>query len=579
MESEFAASTFGNEDRLPRVPLPTLEDSCERFLAWCGPLLTADELARTRAGVEEFLRPDGAARRTQPILQQDTERLDGFWDDRYLGRRDRIALNANFFFLFRDSELGRWSGRPSLVSAALEHKTLIDEERLAPVVQRGQGDVDGAEQVPVLHHADPRVPADTLRAPYGDGRPSDARHIVVFHRGTAFRLDVIAADGRPYAPGDIADGLRAVLAAEGERGAGVGALTTKARAEWADSRQALLALDPRNTDALDTVETALFCLCLEDAVPVDTLEACAGLLHGDCGNRWFDKAISLIVFGDGTSGVNVEHARLDGTTVAAFVDTLLAAEAAPSGGTGTPPSCTPVEFVLDDALKADVRDAAAAFTAYAEDLVTAVLPFETFGGEWAKKAGISPDAFVQMSVQLAHRRSRGFTGATYESIATRLFRHGRTEAMRVVTPESLRFVAAMEDASADERTREAALRTAAEAHVARARACQAGQAPEQHLWELQLVGKRHGETDFPLQETPGWRIMRDDCLSTSSVASDSIDYFGFGPTGAQCIGVAYMLRPGGLSVHLSAPRPLSGELKKFADALRASVRDLQDLLS
>ncbi len=85
MESEFAARTFGNEDRLPRVPLPTLEESCERFLAWCAPLLSAGQLAETQAGVEEFLRPGGAAHRVQPLLEQDTERLDGFWDDRYLG--------------------------------------------------------------------------------------------------------------------------------------------------------------------------------------------------------------------------------------------------------------------------------------------------------------------------------------------------------------------------------------------------------------------------------------------------------------------------------------------------------------
>ncbi len=467
----------------------------------------------------------------------------------------------------------------SLVSAAVAYKALVDDERVPPVVQRGR--VTSMVQYKYLFSTT-RIPAegrDTLRAPYGDGRPSAERHIVVFHRGNAFRLDVIGADGRPYASADVAEGLRAVMAAGTGRGDGVGALTTKARAEWAHSRQALLALDPRNTDALDTVETALLCLCLEDAVPADTQEACAGLLHGDPGNRWFDKAVSLIVFGDGTSGVNVEHARLDGTTVAAFADTLLAQEAVPSGGSGAVPAYAPVTFELDDALRADVRNAADAFTAYADDLMTCVLPFETFGGEWAKKAGISPDGFVQMAVQLAHKRARGFTGATYESIATRHFRHGRTEAMRVVTPQVLRFVAAMDDPEADTKERETALRTAAEAHVERARDCQAGRAPEQHLWELQLVGGRHGETDFPLQATPGWRVMRDDYLSTSSVASADIDYFGFGPTGARCVGVAYMLRPGGLSVHLSAPRALSGELTAFADALRAAVRELQELLS
>ncbi len=52
--------TFEHEDDLPRMPLPTVDESCENFLAWCAPLLTADELAVTRTAVEEALRPDSA---------------------------------------------------------------------------------------------------------------------------------------------------------------------------------------------------------------------------------------------------------------------------------------------------------------------------------------------------------------------------------------------------------------------------------------------------------------------------------------------------------------------------------------
>ena len=124
---------------------------------------------------------------------------------------------------------------------------------------------------------------------------------------------------------------------------------------------------------------------------------------------------------------------------------------------------------------------------------TSILSFEDFGGNLAKQLRMSPDAFVQMAYQLAHKRTKGLVGATYESIATRQYRHGRTEAMRVVTHEVVRFVTAMDDPDADVATRRAAFRTAAEKHVARAKECQAGQAPEQHLWELQLIQKRRGE--------------------------------------------------------------------------------------
>ncbi|MGH3620201.1 MAG: choline/carnitine O-acyltransferase, partial [Sciscionella sp.] len=121
-------------------------------------------------------------------------------------------------------------------------------------------------------------------------------------------------------------------------------------------------------------------------------------------------------------------------------------------------------------------------------------------------------------------------------------------------------------------------------HVARAKECQAGQAPEQHLWELQLIQKRRGDAlgvtePLALYETPGWLTMRDDYLSTSSAPSTNIQYFGFGSTSNRCIGVAYVLLPDRLNLYLSTPLAVADEMLVFADNLRDAVRALRDLLS
>lgn len=596
---EWSDRTFGNEDRLPRVPLPTLEDSCARFVEWCSPLLTPDELGATEAAVADFLRPHSPARTLHSALEQydatDSVHswLDTFWPSRYLGRRDRIALNANFFFLFKDSDQGQVERAAELIAAAVDYKSLLDEERIPPNIQRGQALT--MEQNKFLFSTT-RIPGpgqDTVRAPYSEEwpGPSPTHHIVVFFRGKTFRMDVIGPDGVPYALDDLVAGLRAIKKAGGTRsarGTSVGHLTTMARAEWAATRQALLACDAGNAEALDTIETALFCLCLEHFAPSGTRHACDQLLHGDSANRWFDKAVSLIVFDDGTAGINVEHCGLDGTTILNFVDTMLGA---PSGASGAQsgarpqglPAVEPVEFVLDSDLRDDVCGAADAFAAYAADTATSVLSFEDFGANQAKQLGMSPDAFVQLAYQLAHQRAKGLIGATYESIATRQWRRGRTEAMRVVTPEVLRFVAAMDDPDADAAAREAAFRAAAEKHVARAKECQAGQAPEQHLWELQLIQKRRGEAlgvnePLGLYESPGWLKMRDDYLSTSSAPSVNIQYFGFGSTSSRCIGIAYVLLPDRFNIYLSTPRPVADQMHSFADRLIEAVAELRELL-
>jgi carnitine O-acetyltransferase len=557
--------------------VPTLADSGRRFLEWCGPLLTPDELAETEAAVEDFLAPGSPAHGWQAALEEYDRSpgvhswLDTFWPYRYLGRRDRIALNANFFFLFQDSPLGQVERAAELTASAVDYKLKLDEELVPPVLLRGEP--QSMVQHKYLFSAT-RIPGellDTARTRF----PSPERHIVVFRQGTPFRLDVLAEDGRPYSPAQLADGLRAILKDDCVTEVSAGHFTTKARAEWAASRAALL--EAGNAAALETIETALFCLCLDDFTPSGDQEASDRLLYG--ANRWYDKAVSLIVFEDGTAGINVEHCELDGTTILGFTDALLSGSRAPRESAEGVPGYEVVEFVLTDALREDARAAEAAFTAYADATATQTVSFD-FGANRAKELKMSPDAFAQMAYQLAHRRAKGLTGATYESIATRQFRNGRTEAMRVVTPEVVRFADVLTDPDASDGEKREAFRTAAAKHVARAKECQAGDAPEQHLWELQLIGKRRGDAAVPaLYSSPGWLKMRDDYLSTSSAPSVNIRYFGFGSTSPQCIGIAYVLLPDRWNIYLSTPKHVSAEMYRFADELAKAVNELQELLA
>ncbi|MFF3614769.1 choline/carnitine O-acyltransferase [Streptomyces sp. NPDC002580] len=580
------------------MPLPTLDASCERFLAWCTPLLTAEERAATEAEVAAFLRPGGPGRVLHAALEEydATEGVhswpDTFWPYRYLGRRDRIALNANFFFLFRDSDQTQVERAAGLVAGALDYKRRLDQGLIPPVVQRGAPQSMVQNKFLFSTTRIPGVPQDTVRAPYTDEwpGPSEARHVVVFFRGGMFRLDVLGPDGVPYSLDAIEAGLHAVMKADPPAtDVSVGHLTTMARAEWAAARESLLACHPGNAEALDEVETALFCVALEDFAPADVQDACDQLLYGDRGNRWFDKAVSFVVFADGRAGINVEHCELDGTTILTFTDALLSSSAeehsrrsgARSQGL---PALEPIVFELDEALREQARSAADAFAAYGENTATSTLSFADFGTGTAKALGVSPDAFVQAAYQLAHQRAKGHLGATYESIATRQYRHGRTEAMRVVTTEMVAFVAAMEDPAADADARRAAFRAATEAHVARAKACQAGQAPEQHLWELELIQRRRGAelgvTEQPaLYRTPGWSTMRDDYLSTSSAPSVNIQYFGFGSTSSQCIGVAYVLLPDRFNLYLSTPLAVADQMRTFAERLREALDELRELLT
>lgn len=65
-----------------------------------------------------------------------------------------------------------------------------------------------------------------------------------------------------------------------------------------------------------------------------------------------------------------------------------------------------------------------------------------------KSCRVSPDAFIQLLLQLSYYRDAGRFCLTYEASMTRLFREGRTETVRSCTVESTAWVRAMEDPNA-----------------------------------------------------------------------------------------------------------------------------------
>lgn len=85
------------------------------------------------------------------------------------------------------------------------------------------------------------------------------------------------------------------------------------------------------------------------------------------------------------------------------------------------------------------------FDQMANDLQLRVLEFTGFGKNAIKGWRISPDGFVQLSMQLAHFKLHGYLVSSYESATMRRYRFGRVDNIRAATPEALEWVKAMED--------------------------------------------------------------------------------------------------------------------------------------
>lgn len=592
--------TFSKLGTLPRLPLPDLSATLAQFEEWCAPLLSEQELAETHKAIADFSKSGGLAEQLhQALLAYDDTPgvfswLDRFWPARYLGRRVAVSINANFFFLFRQQKKSQLRRAAELIACAVDYKQRLDQERVPVTMMRDKPLCMVQNKYLFSSVRMPGLTQDTISAPYSESRPgsSQAYHIAVLHNGYIFKLDVVDRDGEPYLLNNLETALQEIMGltpnhVSETRAAGL--LTTLPRAHWSTVRQQLIAASPVNAADLECVEQALFCLCLDSRAPKGMLEAGDQLLHGDGANRWFDKSVSLVVLADGSAGINCEHSGLDGTTVVGFVDALHDAETlkrvmSVDGRSQYSPQFRPIEFKLNADLENEINQSAEAFFAFADDTATTLFSFGNFGASHIKSLKVSPDAFAQLAFQLAHYRVKGLIGATYESISMRHYDRGRTEAMRVVTQEVKDFVTTMEDADSSASNRIATFRRAAEKHVARARQCQIGQAPEQHLWQLQLMANEQSDEvgldpSIDLFESPGWLKMRDDYLSTSSAPSKNISLFGFGATSETCIGIGYVVWPESISAYLSTPRSVEPAVHEFSRQLQHALVELEALLS
>jgi carnitine O-palmitoyltransferase 1 len=138
-----------------------------------------------------------------------------------------------------------------------------------------------------------------------------------------------------------------------------------------------------------------------------------------------------------------------------------------------------------------------------------------FGKGLAKKHKVSPDAFFQMTLQLAYFRDIGHHDLTYESSMTRLFREGRTETVRSCSIESCKWVKSMADVNATNEERYKLFKDACDSHQQQYRDTMTGKGVDRHLFCLYVVSK-YLELDSPfLKEvlSQPWK------LSTSQVSA------------------------------------------------------------
>jgi len=224
----------------------------------------------------------------------------------------------------------------------------------------------------------------------------------------------------------------------------------------------------------------------------------------------------------------------------------------------------------------------------------AVLVWTDYGKGFVKNLKISPDAFVQMALQMTYFNDQNKFSLTYEASMTRLYREGRTETVRSCTVESCDFVRAMLDESKSNRKRLDILRVAARKHQQLYRDAMCGRGVDRHLFGLYVI-KRYLEEESPFFNKifpPTYLLSTSQTpLNQCEVNVQDLDENqrlglvsaggGFGPVSDAGYGVSYIFAgENQISFHISSKKSASNtDSKRFREEIKKTLVSMRELLS
>jgi len=609
--------TLAFQSALPVLPLPWLARTVEQTLESLEPALVDQPVAleNVRRAAASFLAREGPRLQRWLWLRHLTNRnyVTPWWEQYvYLEGRGPLVINSNYFVV--DAFLAQPTTdqvfrAANVVFHMLAFEDAIADETLPPSLLRETVPLDMSQYSRMFGTTRiPGVERDTLQTTRRSG------WIVVTRRGRFFKLLTRhVGSGRRLSQAELAHQLRVITEEVNfDRGVvdttDIMALTALPRAQWARIREDEFLASAVNRVALDAIEKASFVVHLHDH-PLDAspmqggrklVKQARALFHGDGASLWFDKSLQLVVFEDGRAGLNAEHAWGDAPMVSHMFEHALLSElhdvqagvdaSALAGESlrGDPlPIPTQLEFDVGPAVAKEAARARRLVRELAADVDLTLLEFKDFGERAIKTQGLSPDAVVQLALQLAYFRRTGRVDLVYESCTARLFAHGRTETIRSLTRESLALCRGMGQPGARE-----LLQRASDAHASLSRRALTGDGVDRHLFALYVAAKGRGiASPFldAVQAVP-WRLstsqqpQRQTALREGLAADVVANFFssggGFAPADDEGYGVAYTFGgPDRVFFHVtsrvkSAPKVLAGA---FAAEVERALRDLMAL--
>uniref|UniRef100_A0A1A9W5I6 Choline/carnitine acyltransferase domain-containing protein n=1 Tax=Glossina brevipalpis TaxID=37001 RepID=A0A1A9W5I6_9MUSC len=531
------------KQKLLRYPALKLDKTMEKFLKSCEPLLTTEEMEKTKKVAQKFVCNEG--KKLQELLEKAACKEENWLANRwlkaaYMQYRDPVSVWSSPGMTFpmklfvQDEEWLKYTAKA--IMGMIKYKKKVDCGEV-PVVKMGKNELDNSQFKVVYGTCRIPQPKEDIM----DYNP-DSKYVVIIHKNHFFKLPVYNKNGEILNAEILEGELVRLTLSETERGIPYGVLTTNQRDDWADAYAELLK-SQKNAESIKIIQKSLFTVSLDGCTVAykDTVLAdrALQLIHGgnvcrNGANRWMDKTIQLIVNPNGMSGFCYEHSPAEGQPIAQIAEYLSKImpkeEEFKTGSSKDFESYTKLEFDKPtECTLSQIEEASSNLNALVKNFQLHVIQFKNYGKGLLKKHKLSPDSFIQMALQYAFYRLHKKPAAQYETAHLRIFYNGRTETIRSCSNESVAFAKGMLDEKLDDKQRAELLRKAVEGHRKYTTMALTGEGIDRHLLGLKLMAFENQIPTPEFYNSPGYIKSMHFRVSTSQVASKDDAYMCYGP--------------------------------------------------
>ncbi|KAM6411835.1 LOW QUALITY PROTEIN: peroxisomal carnitine O-octanoyltransferase [Pluvialis apricaria] len=510
--------TFQYQDSLPSLPVPPLDESLSKYLDAVKPFLNQEEYQRTEDIVKKFENGIGKELHQKLLERAKTRRnwLEDWWLSAYLDLRISTQIHCNmggpgpFIEHCWPPKEGTQIEKACVnIWHTLKYWDLLRAEKVA-IERSGDAILDMNQfRMPFCTCKIPGVTRDSIGSYFKTEAEGECpSHLIVLCRGRVFAFDAIHEGNMLISSRDFS-GFHTTLQltyiqkrCHSEPETGLAALTSNERTKWAELREYLIDLDPKNLNFWKKIQRSLFVVCLDDssphATPEDYTEVKLGLT-GDPTVRWGDnKSYNSSIFSNGTCSAFCDHSPFDAMaliTMLAYVEKkILENEGKWKGSDKVRDIPWPEElaFTVDQKIINEIGLTKEWYYKKVSDLHLVNYAFTSFGKALIRKKKLHPDTFVQLALQLAYYKCHGRPGCCYETAMTRRFYHGRTETIRSCTMEAVEWCKSMLDPSDSTYERLQLMHKAFAKHNKMRKECENGKGFDRHLLGLLLIAQEQG---------------------------------------------------------------------------------------